>query len=85
MTPIEQVLQYGYHTPSDAEQEELVRIFSSPVVINYLRKLTGEAVMDRLALGNDTKLSDAQFVKEDQRVLGGLAVLETLLEISQSK
>lgn len=85
MTPIEQVLQHGYHTPSEVEQEELVRIFSNPVVINYLRKLTGEAVMDRLAIGNDTKLSDAQFVKEDQRVLGGLAILETLLEISQLK
>ena len=69
---------------SEAEETELLRIFSNPVVTKYLRSLGQEDSKDLLSLGILDMPAEG-IARRHSYISGKLSVVQTLLSISEKE
>lgn len=68
----------------EAEADEIVRIFTTPVVQKYLKKLALSAVQDIIQGFPVDHQSDSEYIRKEAHYKGQISVLETLLSITPS-
>lgn len=68
-------------TLSDTEQDQILAIFTTPLVQKYLRCMGLSIVQDITSGFPNAGQSDSEYIRQEAHYKGRLAVLETLLSI----
>ena len=66
---------------SDTEQDQILEIFSSPLVKKYLRFLGQSIIKDIVEGAPADHQSDSEYIRKEAHYKGRLAAIETLLSI----